>query len=281
MISLLLLIAILPYLFSIYLSSQSNFLYPLIASVQSTQLPYIFFQAILLIIGAVVASFIILLFIIKNKLALLGYLIVSLLGFSLFYVILFYFFPLFESSSFKSFMLAVFMSILISSLLTYGAFYSKGKLYHPSALILMACSIGALLGNIFNFLQISIILILFSIYDIISVFFGPIGKISKELNQSAHYFESISNEEFGSNIFLNGMFFRVENIEIGIGDLVFYSMMVANISIQGALYYMLVLIGLITGLFITIYFTRKYSIFPGLPIPILISLALIWFFIYF
>jgi hypothetical protein len=271
----------LSYLFSLYLEVQGSLLYPIITVIQTTQLSYIFIQALLLIGGAIIVALVILMMILKRKLILLRYLIVSLLSFSIFYIILFYVLPLTDIIFLNSIGFSFFIIILVSSFLVYGAFYSNNNFYHSVSLIITTCSVGALLGTVFNLLQISVILILFSIYDVFSVFFGPIGKISKELNQRGNYDESAKGIDPNIDLTLYGLFLKMGSIEIGIGDLVFYSVLVSNIAMQGLFYYLLVLVGLLIGFFLTIYMTRKYTVFPGLPIPILISLSLVWLFKYF
>ncbi len=267
------------YFLSLYLQSSKSFVNQISSIIQTTQISIIFVQSILLVGAAILMAIIILFLLIKKNYILIRYIFVLLICFSILYINILYFNPLYNLFLNIEYNLLIYLIIIfISSLLSYGVFYAKSNIYNEISLITITSQIGALLGNIFNILQTTIILILFSIYDIFSVFWGPIGKIVSNLENEEKYNLSLDSKE--SELFLHGMFLRISNIEIGIGDLVFYSMLISNVTSLGVIPLIFALVGISLGYFITINMTKKFRIFPGLPIPVIISLALIWIFIY-
>jgi hypothetical protein len=62
---------------------------------------------------------------------------------------------------------------------------------------------------------------------------------------------------------------------MGLGDLVFYSMLTGSILLNynSLLPYVASLIGILLGSFITLIMLEKKGIFPGLPFPVILGLA--------
>jgi presenilin-like A22 family membrane protease len=118
-------------------------------------------------------------------------------------------------------------------------------------------SAGALLGASIPLLSSIYILILLAFYDIISVFYGPIGKIV-----------SLGLEH------LPGVTFTYRNIQIGLGDLTFYSMLVSRLLLSfGWLACSAGALGVLLGSYISFKMLEKKKIFPGLPFSILFGLS--------
>jgi hypothetical protein len=76
---------------------------------------------------------------------------------------------------------------------------------------------------------------------------------------------------------LQGLSFSFKDIQMGLGDLVFYSML------SGIMFFSFLpnvvptiaaVIGILVGSVITLFMLEKKGIFPGLPFPILLGLAL-------
>ena len=104
-----------------------------------------------------------------------------------------------------------------------------------------------------------LILAFLAVYDIIAVYKGPVGKIANS----------------GSGLDqLKGLSFSFKDIQMGLGDLVFYSMLCASMLRSFTLIsYVASFAGIIAGSFITLFMLQKKGIFPGLPIPIFLGLA--------
>lgn len=129
---------------------------------------------------------------------------------------------------------------------------------------IMVFVIGIAIGSVFGLIMHSAtfftLLILISLFDIYSVFRGPISKIFKRTNISITP-QNNTNEE--------------RLVGIGIGDFVFYSALVTSVSSNyGLILGACTIIGIIVGIKITEKMLYRYNKFPGLPIPIFLSLFL-------
>ena len=72
------------------------------------------------------------------------------------------------------------------------------------------------------------------------------------------------------------MFLQLKNIDIGIGDLILYSALISNLFIIKFESLWGVLISILVGGIITFKLAKKFGMFPGLPIPIFLSIGLIF-----
>jgi len=108
---------------------------------------------------------------------------------------------------------------------------------------------------------ILILPIAFAIYDIWAVFKGPLKEIVKGI---------------GNDFELNPLVLNVKGFQIGLGDLIFYSMIPSAGLLLINLNIAIVLIILIQiGTIFTLLMLRKFKMFPGLPIPIFLSVAVL------
>jgi presenilin-like A22 family membrane protease len=127
--------------------------------------------------------------------------------------------------------------------------------------LLLSGALGAFLGASVQTLSAMLILCFLAVYDIFTVYRGPVGKIA-----------NAGLERF------RGLIFSFRDIQIGFGDLTFYSMLVGHILFYfGLLQCLASLAGVLLGCFLTIKLLGRYGTFPGLPIPIFLGLALGFF----
>jgi presenilin-like A22 family membrane protease len=106
--------------------------------------------------------------------------------------------------------------------------------------------------------------IAFSLYDIYAVFKGPLKALIGT----------------GSNIVLVGMSIKAGEFTLGLGDIVFYTMLPSLALFQfnhqfgfyPALYTML---ATIAGMVVTLYLLSRRRLLPGLPIPMLLGVLVI------
>jgi presenilin-like A22 family membrane protease len=169
--------------------------------------------------------------------------------------------------------------VYLSALLAYTPFYSDSIVIGLSILItvlfdlsifkytkarnVVVIGLGGALGVFFGFsipLYSAIaILIFLAIYDVIAVYRGPVGKIAQSgLDQ------------------LNGLSYGFKDIQMGLGDLVFYSMLIGAMFFSfpsSILPTLMSLVGICVGAVITFFMLEKRGIFPGLPFPIVLGLA--------
>jgi hypothetical protein len=139
------------------------------------------------------------------------------------------------------------------------AVYKAGGLIHAFS----SASIGALLGTFlaFSIPLLSAITLLGAlvVYDILSVYRGPIGRLVGSISQS----------EF------TGAVFNLGEITIGMGDMVFYSMLASvAFSNYGFLSYAMSSLGVLLGAYLGMRILEKRSYLPGLPLAITAGLIM-------
>jgi presenilin-like A22 family membrane protease len=125
-------------------------------------------------------------------------------------------------------------------------------------------ALGGALGIFFGFsiplYSAVLILVFLAVYDVFAVYRGPVGKIAASgLDQ------------------LQGLSFSFKDIQMGLGDLVFYSMLMGVMFfsfLPSILPTIMAIIGIIAGSIITFFALERKGIFPGLPFPIVLGLAL-------
>ena len=172
---------------------------------------------------------------------------------------LFYLYALF--SSVPNWELIVVVLSIVITVLFDVAIFRLGDNARNIAVVALGGALGVFLGASIPLLSAVLILAFLAIYDIVAVYKGPVGKIaSAGLDQ------------------LKGLSFAFKDIQMGLGDLVFYSMlsavMVLNGDFGGWIPYLGSLLGILIGSFITFRILEKKGVFPGLPIPIFLGLAL-------
>jgi presenilin-like A22 family membrane protease len=128
--------------------------------------------------------------------------------------------------------------------------------------IIIGGALGVFLGWSIPVVSAILILAFLAVYDIIAVYKGPVGKIANS----------------GSGLDqLKGLSFSFKDIQMGLGDLVFYSMLCAvmllNSDFGGILPYIGALLGVVGGSFITFLILEKRGMFPGLPVPIFLGIV--------
>ncbi|MHA1222011.1 MAG: hypothetical protein ACTSSG_05770 [Candidatus Heimdallarchaeaceae archaeon] len=144
----------------------------------------------------------------------------------------------------------------------YSFILEKGGQAMKNILILiLSLAIGTVFGLILQIYTFLVLVILISIFDVYSVFKGPIKYIFKESN-----FTMTPSLQFAHNRLL----------AMGIGDFIFYSTTLVFISRKlGLQYGLIAAIGILVGTKITEKLLEKHGKFPGLPIPIFSSLSLV------
>ena len=151
----------------------------------------------------------------------------------------------------------IILTIIITILFDLAIFKAGGKVANV-AIVGLGGALGVFLGNAIPVWSAILILAFLAVYDIIAVYKGPVGKIA----------ESGIDE-------LKGLSYAFKEIQMGLGDLVFYSMLCAVMLLNyGWVSYFASLAGTLGGSFVTFKILEKKGIFPGLPVPILLGLSL-------
>jgi len=152
------------------------------------------------------------------------------------------------------------VSAVIAAIVTYLIF-SSIKVAREIVVLLVGGSLGAFLGLTIPPLSAIFILLLLAVYDIIAVYYGPVGEIA------SHGLEN-----------LPGISFSFKDVHIGLGDLTFYSMLISHALIYfGEKACIFSVVGVLLGSFLAFKLLEKRGMFPGLPIPIVLGLVLMYF----
>lgn len=152
--------------------------------------------------------------------------------------------------------LVLILAIAITVLVDAAIFKLGGKAQNGVVLILGG-ALGVFLAYSIPLWSAVLILVFLAVYDVIAVYKGPVGKIaSSGLDQ------------------LKGLSFSFRELQMGLGDLVFYSMLCGAMLLKiGWVSYVFSFVGIVAGSFVTFLLLEKKGIFPGLPVPILLGLV--------
>ncbi|MCW4044497.1 MAG: presenilin [Candidatus Bathyarchaeota archaeon] len=167
----------------------------------------------------------------------------------------FYFSVLFASVPNAAIIVAA-LSIAVT-LLVDLAIFRFGSNIRNTIVVCLGGALGVFFGVSIPLVSGLLILCFLAVYDIFAVYKGPVGKIAHAgLEQ------------------LKGLSFSFKDIQMGLGDLVFYSMLSASMLFNfGMLAYAASFAGILAGVFLTFVMLEKKGIFPGLPFPVFLGLA--------
>jgi presenilin-like A22 family membrane protease len=139
------------------------------------------------------------------------------------------------------------------------AIFRLGNKARNAVVVLLGGALGVFFSASIPFLSAVLILVFLAVYDVFAVYYGPMGKIANSgLDQ------------------LQGLSYSFKDVQMGLGDLVFYSMLSGSIFFEfqpNLLPCLVSLIGITVGSFLTLIMLEKKGIFPGLPFPVILGLA--------
>jgi hypothetical protein len=130
-----------------------------------------------------------------------------------------------------------------------------------AAIVALGGLTGTFLGVSIPVLTAVVLLLALAGYDLFAVYRGPIGKIA----------ESTDLEDFTGAVFSYG------DLTVGMGDMVFYSML-ASMSMMnfGPLPFLGAAIGLVVGAYLGFKMLEGRDMFPGLPFAIVLGLGIMY-----
>jgi hypothetical protein len=154
----------------------------------------------------------------------------------------------------------ILISVTATALLALAIFKSKGIL-HFGGIVLIGGLTGTFLGVSIPTLTAIALLLALAGYDLFAVYRGPIGKIAQNADL----------EEFTGAVFTYG------DLTVGMGDMVFYSMLASNAMMNfGPVPFLGASVGLVIGAFLGFKMLEGREMFPGLPFAILLGLGLMF-----
>ena len=165
--------------------------------------------------------------------------------------------PSFVTSTSWGWLLVSLLGAVALGLLIYKA---KGAL-HLVGIVLIGGLTGTFLGVSIPTLTAVVLLLALAGYDLFAVYKGPIGKMA----------ESTNLEEFTGAVFTYG------DLTVGMGDMVFYSML-ASISMMnfGPIPFLAAAVGLVIGAYLGFKMLEGRDMFPGLPFAIILGLVFMY-----
>jgi presenilin-like A22 family membrane protease len=132
---------------------------------------------------------------------------------------------------------------------------------HLTGIVLIGGLTGTFLGVSIPTLTAVALLVALAGYDLFAVYKGPIGKMA----------QSTDLEEFTGAVFTYG------DLTVGMGDMVFYSMLASNSMMNfGPLPFLAASLGLVIGAYLGFKMLEGRDMFPGLPFAIILGLIFMY-----
>jgi len=162
--------------------------------------------------------------------------------------------PLGEPAA-STFLLAVSLGVGLGfALLVFG----KGSTRQLVGVVLVSGFTGLFLGASIPLLTALILAGALVVYDVVAVFRGPVGALAKSL-------------EMGD---LPGAVFNYKELTIGMGDMVFYSLVATTALLNfGVFPFFATGVGIIAGTFLGFKALQRFEMFPGLPFSLILGVA--------
>ncbi len=178
-------------------------------------------------------------------------------------------------NSFVNILLPIYVGIFTLFLL-YGYFTSKSIFTKNIIVLYMGLLVGASMGVLMPLWTTLAILIGISIWDIFAVLYkkGPIKEMIDIASQGDAN-KDLTKKDIQEKIESGEAVYDTSKLEIGIGDLAFYSMLTSSALIQANSVIVMILtaIAIIIGTGITIMGLKRNKILPGLPISIFLGIG--------
>ncbi|MGQ9468906.1 MAG: hypothetical protein ACUVTD_03650 [Nitrososphaerales archaeon] len=158
------------------------------------------------------------------------------------------------------------IAVSIGGMMAIIAAYSSMNRRMNSTLVMLSMIISAEVGAFFaiTFSPITVLLILiaFALYDVYTVFKGPLKKLIEG-----------AGEEYIAQLSM-----IIGDVQVGMGDLIFYCMLPSvGFVLEGLKGALITILATDIGIFITFTILLKKKIFPGLPLPVSLgSIALLF-----
>ncbi len=244
-------------------------------------------NGLIFVISAVISSFVIIFLVKKRGIGILKYVFGGTFGFLGFLLTLFFgeiilfliFYNLPDTELFVIISLVIYYIFLFGTgawivFIIYKYFTSESFLTKNFIVLYIGMLIGALLGVIMPLWTTLAILIGISLWDLWAVK-SKRGPIREMIDIASQKENSQSEEEIKEKLKSGEMMYDTSKLEIGIGDLAFYSMLTSSaLIVTGSIIVMiLTAIAIIIGTGITIQGLKRNKVLPGLPISIFLGIG--------
>jgi len=136
--------------------------------------------------------------------------------------------------------------------------FGKGQTRQLFGVTALSSLTGIFLGYSIGFITALVLVGALVLYDIVAVFRGPVGALARTV-------------ESGD---LPGAMFSYGDLTIGMGDLVFYSLVATTALVNFRLFGFLgAAVGILLGTYLGFKALSRYEMFPGLPFSLLLGVA--------
>jgi presenilin-like A22 family membrane protease len=136
--------------------------------------------------------------------------------------------------------------------------FGKGQSRQLSGVTALGALTGVFLGYSVGLTTALVLVGALVVYDIVAVFKGPVGELAKAV-------------EAGD---LPGAMYTYGELTIGMGDLVFYSLVATTAMVSFGLFsFFGAALGILAGSYLGFRALSKYEMFPGLPFSLLLGVA--------
>lgn len=151
---------------------------------------------------------------------------------------------------------SVMMGVAAALLVGYSSLKPKHRLLGVVASLIMSVEVAVYLAIFIRPPTIFVLPVVFALYDLYAVFMGPLKTLIS------------SSERF----VLAPLVARLGDLEIGLGDIAFYSLIPsASLLLVGLSGVLVTVVATNLGLLITLRMLKHRPNFPGLPIPVLLG----------
>ncbi len=136
--------------------------------------------------------------------------------------------------------------------------FAKDKTMQLAGVVLVSGFTGLFLGASIPLLTALILAGALVVYDVVAVFRGPVGALVKNLD---------AND-------LPGAVFNYKELTIGVGDMIFYSLVSAAALLNfGVVVFLATAMGILAGTFLGFRALGRFEMFPGLPFSLVLGVA--------
>ncbi|MFX1375463.1 MAG: hypothetical protein ACFFA0_06605 [Promethearchaeota archaeon] len=175
----------------------------------------------------------------------------------------------------------IFLTAVFTIFIIYRYFNSTSIKLKNFVVLYIGLLIGASMGVFMPLWTTLAILIGISFWDLFAVFYkhGPIKQLIEMVSEPNDDTSNFSEEELKEKIKSGEYSYDTTKLEIGIGDLAFYSMLTSSAIVQtnNVIIMILTSIAIIIGTGITIMGLKRNKILPGLPISIFLGIGTMLF----
>ncbi|MFW9897060.1 MAG: hypothetical protein ACFFD7_14740 [Candidatus Thorarchaeota archaeon] len=172
----------------------------------------------------------------------------------------------------------IFFTAIFTIYIIYKYLTSKSIKLKNFIVLYIGLLIGASMGVLMPLWTTLAILIGISLWDMFAVLYkrGPIKQLVEIVSEPSDISSTFSKEEIEDKIESGELSYDTSKVEIGIGDLAFYSMLTSSALVQTNNVFVMLFtsLAIIFGTGITIMGLKRNKILPGLPISIFLGIGI-------